>query len=244
MFALTLKQQCGMYKALIIDDNKLARVMLSQMLAKIDEIELAGEFEDAPSAISTLMKADIDMLFLDAGMPVDISDLQLLKKSHKKPLLLLLTNDPGCSVNEELGLDVVDYIIKPFSVAGIIPGVGKAIKLLKTREQKINTTGSNNIFIRDGKTIRKILLETVLWLEAKGDYVKVVTQYDSLVIHTTLKNFEKKLMGKNFIRIHRGYIVSVNKIDYIEDGSAIINGISLPVSKTYKNNLLQYLQLL
>ncbi len=233
-----------MYKAVIIDHDKGNRMVLGQMLREIDNIELTGEFEDILTALSALKREDIDILFLDVEMPVDMSDLQLLKIPHKKPLLLLLTNDPGCSVNDELGLDVVDYILKPFSFAGIIHGVGKAIKLLKIKGQKINPTESNNIFIRDGKTIRKILLETVLWLEAKGDYVKVVTQYGSLIIHTTLKNFEEKLTGKNFIRIHRGYIVSVNKIDYIEDSFAIVNGVSLPVSKSYKNNLLKYLQLL
>ena len=232
-----------MYKAVIIDPDKGNRFALGQMLSEIKNIELAGEFENIPAALSLLMREDIDILFLDMEMNVDMLDLKLLKKLHKKPLLLLLTNNPGCSVNNEPALNVVGYIIKPFSVAGVIAGVEKAIELLKIRGQKSNQ-GSNTIFIRDGKIIRKIELETVLWLEAKGDYVKVVTQCGSLIIHTTLKSLEEKLTGKNFIRIHRGYIVSVNKIDYIEDNAAIVNGISLPVSKSHKNNLLKYLQLL
>ena len=175
-----------MYKALIIDDNKVARVMLSQMLSKIEGIELAGEFEDAPSAISTLKKEDIDLLFLDVEMP-GMSGLELLKVIPKKPLTILVTAQPGYAV-EAFELNVVDYLVKPFSVSRVILAVERAMELLRVKDTKVNQVEKDNIFIRDGKTIRKILLATVLWLEAKGDYVKVVTQNGSFVIHATWRN--------------------------------------------------------
>jgi DNA-binding LytR/AlgR family response regulator len=231
-----------MYKALIIDDNKVARVMLVEMLRKIDNIELAGEFEDAPSAISTLKKGNIDILFLDVEMP-GMSGLELLKILTDKPLTIMVTAQAGYAV-EAFELNVVDYLVKPFSVSRVILAVERAFELLQVRNTKVNQVENNHIFIRDGKAIRKIFLQTVLWLEAKGDYVKIVTQQGNFVIHATLRHLEEKLSGDEFIRIHRGYIIPINKIDYIEDGTAFIQGTPLPVSENYKNELLKNLRLL
>jgi DNA-binding LytR/AlgR family response regulator len=231
-----------MYKTLIIDDNKVARVMLTEMLAKISEIELAGEFEDAPSAINRLRKKDIDILFLDIEMP-GMSGLELLKVLPEKPLTVLVTAKAGYAV-EAFEMNVVDYLVKPFSISRVMLAVEKVIELLKVKNTRINNVEDEHIFIRDGKTIRKILLKTILWLEAKGDYVKIVTQSGNFVIHATLRNLEEKLAANEFVRIHRGYIVPVNKIDYIEDGAAFIQGNPLPVSENYRNELLKNLRLL
>ncbi|MBL7725965.1 MAG: response regulator transcription factor [Chitinophagaceae bacterium] len=231
-----------MYKALIVDDNKVARLMLSEMLRKIDTIELADEFEDAPSAISRLKKNDIDILFLDVEMP-GMTGLELLKVLPDKPLTILVTAQPGYAV-EAFELNVVDYLVKPFAVARIILAVERAVELLEVKNSKINRVENDHIFIRDGKAIRKILLQHILWLEAKGDYVKIVTQQGNFVIHATLRNLEEKLSVNEFVRIHRGYIIPITKIDYIEDGVAYIQGTPLPVSENYRNELLRNLRLL
>lgn len=231
-----------MYKALIIDDNKVARVMLVEMLRKVDGIELVAEFEDAPSAISTLKKGSIDILFLDVEMP-GMSGFELLKILPDKPLTILVTAQAGYAV-EAFELNVVDYLVKPFSVSRVILAVERAVELLQVKNTKVNQVENNNIFIRDGKTIRKILLQSILWLEAKGDYVKIVTQQGNFIFHNTLRNLEEKLSGGEFVRIHRGYLVPISKIDYIEDGAAFIQGTPLPVSENYKNELLKNLRLL
>lgn len=231
-----------MYKALIVDDNKVARLMLSEMLRKIDTIELAGEFEDAPSAISRLKKNDIDILFLDVEMP-GMTGLELLKLLPDKPLTILVTAQAGYAV-EAFELNVVDYLVKPFAMSRIILAVDRVIELLKVKNSKINRVENDHIFIRDGKAIRKIFLQHILWLEAKGDYVKIVTQQGNFVIHATLRNLEEKLSGNEFVRIHRGYIIPITKIDYIEDGVAYIQGTPLPVSENYRSELLKNLRLL
>lgn len=212
------------------------------MLRKIDTIELVGEFEDAPSAISTLKKGNIDILFLDVEMP-GMSGLELLKILTEKPLTILVTAQAGYAV-EAFELNVVDYLVKPFSVSRVILAVERAVELLQVKNTKVNQVENNHIFIRDGKTIRKIFLHSILWLEAKGDYVKIVTQHGNFVIHSTLRNLEEKLSGNEFVRIHRSYIIPTNKIDYIEDGAAFIQGTPLPVSENYKNELLKNLRLL
>lgn len=231
-----------MYKALIVDDNKVARVMLAEMLKKIEGIKLSGEFEDAPSAMATIKKNEIDILFLDVEMP-GMSGLELLRVVPERPLTILITAQPGYAV-EAFELNVVDYLVKPFSLARVMVAIEKAIELLEMKNTNINQVENNNIFIKDGKVIRKIFLQQILWMEAKGDYVKIVTQNGNFIIHSTLSSLEEKLSGAEFVRIHRGYVIPVNKIDYIEDGAAYIQGTPLPVSGNYKNELLKHLRLL
>lgn len=231
-----------MYKALIVDDNKVARVMLAEMLKKIDDIKIAGEYEDAPTAISAIKKDDIDILFLDVEMP-GMSGIELLRVLPQRPLTILVTAKPGYAV-EAFELNVVDYLVKPFSISRVILAVEKAMELLKVKDSRINYVENEHIFIRDGKTIRKIMLQLVLWMEAKGDYVKIVTQDGNFVIHTALRTVEEKLPRNEFVRIHRGYIVKISKIDYIEDGIIFIQGTPLPVSDNYKTEFLRQLRLL
>lgn len=232
----------NMYKALIVDDNKMARMMLKEILSKIDTVKVTGEYEDAPSAIAELKKNSVDILFLDVEMP-GMSGLELLKILPEKPLTIMITAQPNYAV-EAFELNVVDFLVKPFSIARVLQSVERAIELLKVKNTSFKQVENNHIFIKDGKAIRKILLQDILWLEAKGDYVKIVTQQGPYIIHATLRNIEEKLSGGEFIRIHRSYIIAVTKIDYIEDGIAHVQGSHLPVSENYKNELLKNLRLL
>lgn len=231
-----------MYNALIIDDNNVARVMLTGMLNKIEGITVAGEFEDAFSAITYLEKNKTDLLFLDVEMP-DMSGLDLLRVLKERPLAILVTAKAMYAA-EAFELNVADYLVKPLSLSRVMIAVEKAKELLRVRNTGVNHVAHDHIFIKDGKTIRKIYLQHVLWLEAKGDYVKILTTEGNYIVHTTLRNLEEKLYGNEFIRIHRSYVVPVARIDYIAEGAAYIQGTPLPVSENYRNELLKYLRLI
>ncbi len=231
-----------MYKTLIVDDNKVARAILSEMLKKTEGVEIAGEIEDAPSAITFLKKNEIDILFLDVELP-GMSGLELLRVVPERPVTILVSAQAGYAV-EAFELNVIDYLVKPFTVYRLMLAVEKAIELLKMKNVKVNQVDSGHIFIKDGKVIRKILIQHILWLEAKGDYVKIVTENGNYVIHATLRNLEEKLSAAAFVRIHRGFVIPTGKIDYIEDGAVYIQGSTLPVSENYKTDLLKSLRLL
>lgn len=231
-----------MYTALIIDDNNVARVMLAGMLSKIEGITVAGEFEDAFSAISYLEKNKTDLLFLDVEMP-DMSGLDLLRVLKERPLTILVTAKAVYAA-EAFELNVVDYLVKPFSLSRVIAAVERAKELLRVSNTGVNHVAHDHIFVKDGKTIRKIYLQHVLWIEAKGDYVKILTAEGNYIIHTTLRNLEEKLSGSEFIRIHRSYIVPVSRIEYIAEGAAYVQGTALPVSENYKHDLFKNLRLI
>jgi DNA-binding LytR/AlgR family response regulator len=215
--------------------------MLSEMLKKIDEIEIVGACESAVEAKSFLSKNEVDILLLDVEMP-GMTGLELLKLLPQKPATILVTAKTGYAI-EAFELNVIDYIVKPVSIARVMLAIEKAKELLAMKNTQVNEISREQIFIKDNKVIRKILLNEILWLESKGDYVKINTTEKQYIIHSTLKNMEDKLPAAEFVRIHRGFIIPVSKIDYIEDGVAFVMGTALPVTETYKSDLLKKLQL-
>ena len=227
---------------MIVDDNQVIRLMLCEMLKKINDVEIVGECESAIEAKSFLSKNEVDILMLDVEMP-GMTGLELLKLLPVKPVTILITAKAGYAV-EAFELNVIDYLVKPISIARLMLAVQKAKELLAMKNTQLNEINPDQIFIKDNKIIRKVLIKEILWLESKGDYVKINTIDNQYIIHSTLKNMEEKLPAAEFVRIHRGYVIPVSKIDYIEDGVAFIMGTPLPVSETYKNELLKRLQLI
>lgn len=216
--------------------------MLVEMLKKMDDVEIAGECESAIEARSFLSKNEVDILLLDVEMP-GMTGLELLKLLPEKPATILITAKTGYAI-EAFELNVIDYLVKPISISRVMLAIEKAKELLAMKNTQLNEINQDQIFIKDNKIIRKILLQNILWMESKGDYVKINTVETQYIIHSTLKNMEVKLPASEFVRIHRGYLIPVSKIDYIEDGVVYIMGTPLPVSETYKNDLLKKLQLI
>ena len=207
-----------MNKVLIVDDNRVIRLMLVEMLKKIDDVEIVGECETAIEAKSFLSKHAVDILLLDVEMP-GMTGLELLKLLPEKPATILITAKTGYAI-EAFELNVIDYIVKPVSIARVMLAIEKAKELLAMKNTQLNEVNREQIFIKDNKVIRKY------------------------IIHATLKSMEEKLPAAEFVRIHRGFLIPVSKIDYIEDGVAFVMGTALPVSETYKNDLLKKLQLI
>ena len=231
-----------MNKVLIVDDNRVIRLMLVEMLKKIDDVEIVGECETAIEAKSFLSKHAVDILLLDVEMP-GMTGLELLKLLPEKPATILITAKTGYAI-EAFELNVIDYIVKPVSIARVMLAIEKAKELLAMKNTQLNEVNREQIFIKDNKVIRKILLNEILWLESKGDYVKINTLEKQYIIQDKKKSMEEKLPAAEFVRIHRGFLIPVSKIDYIEDGVAFVMGTALPVSETYKNDLLKKLQLI
>lgn len=228
---------------LIVDDNKVARLLLKQILTKIENINVIADFEDPLKARSFIENNTIDLLFLDIEMP-EITGLDLLKGLHKRPLTIFTTAKQGYAV-EAFELNVVDYIVKPFTVARVILSVDRAKELLSNENVKITKENSNDfVFLKEKKVIRKVSMSEILWIEAKGDYLKIFIPERCYVIHGSLKSIEDKLPAQKFIRVHRSYTIAIDKIDYIDDRLVYIHDQAIPISDTYKDALLKSLHLL
>jgi len=221
---------------LIIDDNKIARRTMRQLVSRVSDLEIAGEYGNASEAYGYLQTGHADLLLLDIQMP-GMSGLELTRHLGKEAPLIIFTTSAREHALEAFDLNVVDYIVKPVLPARFIQAVDKARDILASRTTEVKTDNDEFIFIRDSNVVRRLKIEDILFAEAMGDYVKLHTLQKFFAVHTTLKTVEGRLPASRFIRIHRSYIIAVGKIDTLKDGLVGINGKNLPVADAYRNAL-------
>jgi DNA-binding LytR/AlgR family response regulator len=223
-------------KCLIIDDNKIARTTMKQLASQVKDIQIAGECINAMEAYNFLQDTSVDLLFLDIEMP-GMSGIELTKHlGNKRPSIIFTTSKKEYAV-EAFELNVADYIVKPVTTARFIQAVDKARELIQSNTEEFKLKDEEFIFIRDSNIVRRLKLDDILFAEALGDYVKLYTAQKFYAIHTTLKAVEERLPALQFLRVHRSYIVALNKIDTIQEGTLIINGKPVPVADAYRSAL-------
>lgn len=228
---------------LLVDDNKVARVTLGKILQNISTVSVIGECENALQAKEFLGANQVDILFLDVEMP-EMTGLDLLRLLPNRPHTILTTAKKSYAV-EAFELNVVDYLVKPFTLTRVIAAVDKVRELIKFKKSsQTNTITKKQLFIKENKVIRKINLDDILWMEAKGDYVQFNFPEKSYMVHGSLKTIEDKFSSDKFIRVHRSYIIALDKVEYIEDRLVYIKNQPIPVSESYKDILLAKLHLL
>lgn len=231
-------------KCLIVDDNKMAQMAMKQLVSQVKALELVAVCSDAMEAYNYLTTEDIDLLLLDIEMP-GMTGLELTKKlGNKSPLIIFTTAKTDYAV-EAFELNVVDYLVKPVTPARFLQAIEKAKEVAENSKKEEKTAaGLDFVFVKDNGILKKLNVDDILYLEAMGDYVKVYTAQRFHVLHATLKSIEEKLPPSKFVRVHRSYIVSLSKIDFIQDGAIIIGKASVPIADTYRSMLNKRLNLL
>ena len=230
-------------KCIIVDDNKLARMALKQLVSQVQNLETVAECSNAMEAYNQLANNQIDLIFLDIEMP-EMSGIDLIKKlGSKKPLIIFTTAKTDYAV-EAFELNVVDYLVKPITQGRLVQAIEKAQEALDSNKQEVKVEEQGFVFVKDNGMLKRISIEDILFLEAMGDYVKVHTAPKFHVVHATLKSIEEKLPATKFLRVHRSYIVAINKIDFIQEGTISIGKTTIPVADTHKSNLNKRLNLL
>ena len=230
-------------KCLIVDDNKMARMALGQLVSQVPVLEPVAECSDASEALEALNATAIELLFLDIEMP-GMSGLELIRKlGNRRPLIIFTTAKTDYAA-EAFELNVVDYLVKPISLPRFRQAVEKATEAIDSNKQEVKVEEQGFVFVKDNGILKRISIEDIMFLEAMGDYVKVHTAQKFHVVHATLKSIEEKLPASKFLRVHRSYIVAINKIDFIQEGTINIGKTSIPVADTHKANLNKRLNLL
>jgi DNA-binding LytR/AlgR family response regulator len=230
-------------KCLIVDDNKMARMALKQLVSQVQSLELIAECSNAMEAYNYLNAVPVDLLFLDIEMP-EMSGIDLIKKlGNKKPLIIFTTAKKDYAA-EAFELNVVDYLVKPITQPRLLQAIEKANEALESNKEEVKVEEQGFVFVKDNGILKRISIDDILFLEAMGDYVKVHTQQKFHVVHATLKSIEEKLPTSKFVRVHRSYIVAINKIDFIQEGTITIGKTTIPVADTHKANLNKRLNLL
>jgi len=216
---------------------------MKQLVGQAANLELVAECTSAMEAYNYLNSTTIDLLLLDIEMP-GMTGLELTKNlGNKKPLIIFTTAKTDYAV-AAFELNVVDYLVKPISPARFLQAIERAFEAVASDKQEVKIENKDFIFIKDNGVLKKINVEDILFLEAMGDYVKVHTPQKFHVVHSTLKAIEERLPDNKFVRVHRSYIVALNKIDYIQDGVININKTTIPIADTYRSVLNKKLNLL
>lgn len=221
---------------LIIDDNPMARTTLSHLCSQVEDLEVIGECADAIEAYNFLQTADADLLFLDVEMP-GMTGLELTRNLDKNVIIILTTYKRDYAV-EAFELNIADYLLKPITPARFLQAVTKAREIQNQNNGGLPPLPADDfISIRDAAVTRRLRFGDILYIEAMGDYVKFHTPHKAYTVHGSLKQVEQKLPVKQFMRIHRSYIIAIDKIDTLENGGLAIAKKFIPVADSYRKAL-------
>lgn len=227
---------------IIIDDDEMSRRAMQQLVSQVQFLNLSGVCSNATEALSTLNTTQVDLMLLDVEMP-DISGLDLIKSLKNHPLTILATSKKEYAI-EAFECNVIDYLVKPVSLDRFLKAIFKAKEIFDSSQQTLESLDKDFVFIKANGVLIKIDIKDILWLEALGDYVTIHTSEKKYTIHSTMKAIEKKLSPNLFIRVHRSFMVSLNKIVSIDDNVIVINKQLIPIGAIYKDNLAKKLNLL
>lgn len=224
------------YTCIVIEDEPLAQNVLKKYIGEHPSLELVSVCADAIEAQAILTQQNIHLFFLDINLP-KLSGVNFIKTLIHPPLIIFTTAYPEFAV-EGFELNAVDYLLKPFSFERFLKAVNKAIEKLSQATQ-VNTTGNSSfIFIKSDKKIHKVDLESIQYIEAIGDYMKVVTDSGQLIVNETMKKMQEELPANLFIRVHKSFIISRSKIRFIEGNYVQIADKSIPIGATYRSEVL------
>ncbi|WP_271784228.1 LytR/AlgR family response regulator transcription factor [Aquimarina algiphila] len=233
-----------------IDDEPLAHKVIKNYCEDLSFLTIEKECYSAFEAMSYLNENQVDLIFLDINMP-KLKGLDFLRTLSNPPLIIVTTAYQEYAI-EGYELNIIDYLLKPFSFERFLKAIGKARDQKKLIEgaQKGNsnqlTSVTNavintdeSIFIKGDKKIHQISLNSILYLESLGSYVKIHLGHETITSLDRLTNFENMLPKKQFLRIHRSYIVALKKIQTIEGNRIKIEGVHIPIGSVYKHNLIE-----
>lgn len=228
---------------IIIDDDKLSRRVLEEFIKKTDFLDLTHSFESAVEAINALKKEEqIDLIFLDIEMP-EMTGIDFLESFKNPPQVIIVSSKEKYAI-DAFEYDVTDYLLKPVTFARFYKAVDKAQARLakRSRKEKEVDTDSDEIFIKKNSSYVRLKYDDILWIEALENYVIVNTYNEKFTIHFTMKSIENKMPESKFKRVHRSYIVNINKINLIEDNTIVIKNHEgskiIPIGKSYKDKLM------
>ena len=234
-------------KCLIVDDEPLARDLIRNYIEKLDGFQIVGECADAMKALKALRDHPVDLMFMDIQMP-QITGIEFLKTLKKPPKVIITTAYRQYAI-EGFDLDVVDFLLKPITFERFLKAVNKYYQVNVNEQQQLSVVTGNAysdepfIYVKENKRVLKIHLHEILYMEGLSEYVQIYTEDKKIVTKNSMTNMQSKLPDSEFMRIHKSYIVSMSKIQAFTTSTVEVPGKKLPIGRSYKNAVLEALQL-
>ena len=228
-----------MLKYIIIDDEPLAHEIIEEFCSMLPHIQLKKNCYNAMEAMQFLNENTIDFMFLDINMP-KLRGLDFLKTLTNPPKTIITTAYKEHAL-EGFELNVVDYILKPFSFDRLVKAVNKVSEKESSKiiikEVSNSEETSTRFFVKGDKKHHQIDLNDLLYIEAYGNYTKLFLNDEMIVSHEKISHYEAILTDGNFLRIHKSFIVAIDKIKFIEGNRILINEHKVPIGQTYKSRV-------
>ncbi len=228
---------------IIIEDEIPAQRILKNFIGKIPGLNLIDTFKAAIEANSFLSANTVDIVFLDINLP-DLSGLDFIKTIKNPPAIIMTTAYPDYAVSSFELETIVDYLVKPFSFERFLKAINKAKDRIETPKNNIEEQSEETIFLNVDKTLHKLILNTIFYIESDRNYITVVTATQKLSYIDSLKNWTSKLPENQFIQVHKSFIINRKYVEKISGNTLYIKENKIPIGRTYKQELLKQLKII
>jgi len=229
---------------IIVDDEPIAREILESHLKRIDNLKLVASCKNAMEAFNEINAKPVDLIFLDINMP-EISGLSFAKSINKNIKIIFTTAYREYAV-DGFDLQAVDYLLKPISFERFLQAINKYlntnISITPRKTKELIPEKNDFIFIRSDRKMVKINFDAILYIESLSDYIKIHTLDKIYITRETITSIEAKLPSSSFLRIHRSYIISLDKIASFTNEFIEVTNKAIPISRSYKKSVLQRLE--
>lgn len=219
---------------LIVDDEAVARRGIAQYAGQTGFLEVVAAHENAVQANQTLLEKPIDLIFLDIQMP-KLTGLDFLNSLSSPPMAIVISAYPEYALRG-FELDVIDYIVKPFSFERFLKACNKALEYFQMKKRTL--PNSNFFFIKADNRIEKIEIDKIIFIEAVGNYTNIYTTTKKYMTLLSLKSLEDELASHPFLKVHRSYLIAKDKAEGIEGNEIVMAGYRVPISRHLRETVL------
>lgn len=226
---------------IVVDDSALQRMTITKLVNESTNLKLVGEYANGLEAKNALNNLKIDLVFLDIEMPL-ISGFDLLDGLKTKPQVIFMTSKADYAV-KAFDYAATDFLQKPISKERFLKSVKKAIELHTLRTESIEESG-DSIIIKSNLKKLKVYTNKIKWVHACGDYLKVVTDDEVHMVLSTMKSFENELPLNKFLRVHKSYIVNLERIEKFDSKAVEIAQEEIPISRNKKTEIAKAIEML
>jgi DNA-binding LytR/AlgR family response regulator len=223
-------------KCLIVDDEPVARKVLKEFIEDIDWLELAGQAENPLKAMKLLREQEIDILFLDINMP-KINGIDFLKSTPTDACVIITTAYTEYAV-ESYGLDVLDYLVKPIAADRLLKACNKAKEWREREGPGSGGKRGDHFFVKSNNQIEKVYYDDLVYAEAMLNYVMLYTTAKKMMVYVTIKSLEEQLPADMFIKVHKSFIVNMNKIRSIEGNILDMGTAKITISQSLREKVI------
>lgn len=237
---MTMKTKC-----LIVDDEPLARELIRSYVEKLENFEIVAECSDAMKALNVIRERQVDLMFMDIQMP-QITGIEFMKTLKHPPKVIITTAYREYAL-EGFELDVVDYLLKPITFERFLKSVNKYYQMNQDDIHVVTKVISEKlpeesfVYVKENKKVIKIYLSEIKYIEGLSEYIQIFTDKRKIITKTSMLQMEGKLPSDNFLRIHKSFIVSMNRIEAFTANTIEIQGKELPIGRSFKNTVLNAL---